>query len=451
MTNFDTDISPTSPRALTDIAAWVKEVGDAAESHALEAKSTLNFTDKAQRKVSYAKIIKFIIGSANRDEFTAAKLFNGYGIMLIGVEQGNTPGIQDAPEQHEFDDYARKYFGSHTPTYEFKTHQFEDKTLLFILVDPPINGKAIYICSTDFFPSDREARGDALFDGAIYYRNSTQTKPAESAQLRAIINRLIGGNSNAELTLSPHIVNYCADGELTAEFYANHARIAQEEAESAIKGAKQHPMLAGQAISSFYAKGTSNQDKLDAAKNYQENIAHCLERLFELTLPSTLFSITNTGTKALESPTIEYTFPVNVLFLTPDEDAAPEDITAHEIWPHAPEPLKPFGIGPISPYKPYIPTGFTGATGFTGGTGIDKPTSIIWKPGAVSPGETITSHGDPAGIMVFHAPEDTITIRWRITDPSLSSPLTGMIQQNLLTIGNVEQLYSLVRRGRKIS
>lgn len=412
MTNFDTDISPTSPQALTDIAAWVKEVGDAAESHALEAKSTLNFTDRMQRKVSYAKIIKFIIGSANRDEFTAAKLFNGYGIMLIGVEQGNTPGIQDAPEQHEFDDYARKYFGSHTPTYEFKTHQFEDKTLLFVLVDPPINGKAIYICSNDFFPSDREARGDALFDGAIYYRNSTQTKPAESAQLRAIINRLIGGNSNAELTLSPHIVNYCADDELTEE---------------------------------FYAKGTSNQDKLEAAKNYQENIAHCLERLFELTLPSTLFGITNTGTKALENPTIEYTFPVNVLFLTPDEDAAPEDITDQEIWPHAPEPLKPFGINPILNYKPYIPTGFTG------GTEIDKPTSIIWKPGAVSPGETITSHGDPAGIMVIHAPEDTITIRWRITDPSLSSPLTGMIQQNLLTIGNVEQLYSLVRRGRKIS
>ncbi|WP_454984475.1 hypothetical protein, partial [Corynebacterium durum] len=77
MSNFDTSIDPTRSKSLDDIAAWVKKVGDGAESHALEAKSSLTFTNKTERNKSFAKIIKFIIGASNRDEFTAAKLFNG--------------------------------------------------------------------------------------------------------------------------------------------------------------------------------------------------------------------------------------------------------------------------------------------------------------------------------------------------------------------------------------
>ena len=201
--NFDTAIDPNQLEFRDAIARWVKEVGDKAESQGLEVKSILGFNAGGERNQSFVKIIKFILGAANRDEFKATRDFNGYGIMLIGISKGEVHGVENVPEQHPFEDFAKAYFGTATPSYRFVPHTFEGKTLLFVLVDPPINGQEIYICSKNYQAQEKGA--DRLTDGAVYYRDSTQTKIADSAQLRDIINRLLGGNSSVELSISPHI------------------------------------------------------------------------------------------------------------------------------------------------------------------------------------------------------------------------------------------------------
>ena len=434
MSNFDTSIDPTRSKSLDDIAAWVKKVGDGAESHALEAKSSLTFTNKTERNKSFAKIIKFIIGASNRDEFTAAKLFNGYGVMVIGVGQGTVHGVQDAPEQHEFDDYARKYFGPDTPTYEFRTHEFEGRNLLFVLVDPPVNGKAIYICSRDYYPNDR---ADSLSDGAVFYRNSTQTKPADSGQLRDIISRLLGGNSSVKLDISPNISNYCLTNEMFKEFFAEHAaRITQEAHEKEQESSESSwPIPKPIISSSLRDPGSQVRAELKAAQNYESRIEECIQKVLELTLPHTVFSVTNTGTTPLKDPTIEFTVPtkVRVIRLEDSRDLALKDILPNVI-PFVPAPPKPLHGFPTPDFLSELKFSFSIS---------DNPARnnvLIWKPGSINPGSTIDSHDQPINILLEHT-EKNITITWCITDSNLTRPLTGNINQETVTVKDLHNLY----------
>lgn len=98
--NFDTAIDPNQLEFRDAIARWVKEVGDKAESQGLEVKSTLGFNAGGERNQSFVKIIKFILGAANRDELKASRDFNGYGVMLIGISKSEVHGVESVPEQH---------------------------------------------------------------------------------------------------------------------------------------------------------------------------------------------------------------------------------------------------------------------------------------------------------------------------------------------------------------
>ena len=72
MENLDTNIDPNIPESRDRIAAWVKTAGDKAESQGLEVKRSLDFS-RSERKKSFAKITKFILASANRDQRETTK------------------------------------------------------------------------------------------------------------------------------------------------------------------------------------------------------------------------------------------------------------------------------------------------------------------------------------------------------------------------------------------
>lgn len=157
--NFYTAIDPNQLEVRDAIARWVKEAGDRVESQGLEVKSTLGFTTGGERNQSFVKIIKFILGAANRDEFKAVRDFSGYGIMLIGISKGEVHGVENVPEQHPFEDFAKAYFGTAVPSYyRFVPHAFEGKTLLFVLVDPPVNGREIYICAKNYQAQEKKGQ-----------------------------------------------------------------------------------------------------------------------------------------------------------------------------------------------------------------------------------------------------------------------------------------------------
>ena len=438
--SIDTDIDPRKPESRDLIAEWVKTEGDRAESHALEAKSTLDFTNKAERSKAQAKIVKFILGVSNRDEFKAAHHFQGYAVMVIGVSQGKVHGVDKTPEQHEFHGSNKAYFGQEMPNYSFVNHTFEGKNLLFILVEPPVNGKAIYICSKNYHP---EKAADRLTDGAIYYRDSTETKTADASQLREMINRLLGGTQSVKLSLSPDIVNFCGDKELTEEFFMTLARAKAMELGEKIK--QQHsstghslPLL----VPTFSSlTEVTYQERMHAATHYKSRTEECINRLQQLTLPAATFTLGNAGTKALTDPTVEFTFPKEVSLIDLDTTTSHNEVSDYEIWPHLPKSKDP--ISHVINMKPATPSTFAV------GSEYGEPATLKWFPGVISPGQTISNYKEPVGLLLINT-SDEIEIQWRITDPSLSYPLTGKITQKTIPIGNIAQFYAVQKAGIRI-
>ena len=440
--HFDTDLDPNKPANLDLIAQWAKEVGDEAESHALELKSTLDFTTKAEAKKSRAKIVKFIIGVANRDEHKAAKHFNGYGIMLIGISKDEVHGVEAIPEQHEFHNATKSFFGPAVPTYTFKMHIFEGRNLLFVLVDPPTNGKEIYICSDSYYSSDPKERKDSLFDGAIYYRDSTETKPADSTQIREMITRLQGGNYRAQVGISGIVADPSAiTPESIEAFYRAKAKEAEEDALAEIEDNERQYSHGLFPEIRFSIHEYTPEQRLSAARDYLTNARDCMVRLFELTLPTITLEISNQGTQPLNNPTIEFTFPSPVRFYQADLQNQPEDVHPSEIWPHHTGPT-PFEA---SRYLVSVPQ--KQAT-ITSGHEYGDEHSFRWKPGQISPGEKTATFDEP--ISIFINSEVPATAKWKLTDPNLRAPLFGEITIDVEKIVSIEALYILQTYGRRL-
>ena len=417
MGNLDTNIDPNIPESRDKIAAWVKAVGDSAESQGLEVKSSLEFS-RSERKKSFAKITKFILASANRDQNQAMRDYQGYGVMLIGVTKDEVCGLENVPEQHEFEGAVKNYFGSTVPNYHFVPHSFEGKDLLFVIVDPPVNGQEIYICSGSY---DADKRVNQLRDGAIYCRESTQTIEANSVQLRDMINRLLGGYVDINLGVSEVFAGPRGDTDFLKNMYSYPKEKYKEFLRKKTIENKGSNSLWG---SSWIIKDPlhhiSVEDMLDAYRNDGKRHKECFNRLLEIKLKPAIFSIANTGTKVLENPSIEYRFSGDVYMVNLKDKEY--ECRKFEIFPF-------MAIPPYYSMNPYalrnvMPLNFTRAS---------NPGVVVWRPDSISPGQTVTSEEDNIGIFVNGDNVNT-SVFYRVTDPNLQRPIEGEINVSMIDV-----------------
>ncbi|WP_243714726.1 hypothetical protein [Actinomadura bangladeshensis] len=162
-------------------------VGDEAETTYLEAKSSLD----VESKVGTAKVAKFLLGAANRRPQEAARHFHGYAVLVIGAEKGKASGVGRGVEAHELEDRLRPYLGPQFPAFEFgRVGVGADKEVLFVIAQPPQEGQTIFPCHKNFQGEDRR---DNLEDGAIYVRGTSNTRPARSGEVLALVERARGG------------------------------------------------------------------------------------------------------------------------------------------------------------------------------------------------------------------------------------------------------------------
>ena len=418
MGNLDTNIDPNIPESRDKIAAWVKAVGDSAESQGLEVKSSLEFS-KSERKKSFAKITKFILASANRDQNQAMRDYQGYGVMLIGVTQDEVRGLENVPEQHEFEGAVKSYFGSAVPKYRFVPHTFEGKNLLFVIVDPPVNGQEIYICSGSY---DANKRVDQLRDGAIYCRESTQTIEANSVQLRDMINRLLGGYIDINLDVS----NISAGPRVDTDFLKNMYSYPKEKYKEFLRGEivknqeSNKSLWGNSAVRPDSLYHASIENKADAFINDEKRYEECFNRLLEIDLKPATFSVINIGTKVLENPSIEYRFSGDVYLVNlEDEDYECKNF---EIFPFMAVPqyyfMRPYGLRNV------MPSNFTQ---------VGDSRVIIWRPGSISAGQSVTSENDNIGLFISGDNLDT-SVFYRVTDPNLQRPIEGEINVSMINV-----------------
>ena len=417
MKNLDTNIDPNIPESRDKIIAWVKAVGDSAESQGLEVKSSLEFS-RSERKKSFAKITKFILASANRDQNQALRDYRGYGVMLIGVTKDEVCGLENIPEQHQFEGAAKSYFGSTVPKYRFVPHDFEDKNLLFVIVDPPVNGQEIYICSGSY---DADKRVDQLRDGAIYCRESTQTIEANSVQVRDMINRLLGGYVDINLGVSEIFAGPRVDADFLKNLYSYPKEKYNEFLrKKTIENKRSNSLWGNSWIIKDPLHHISVKDMLEAYRNDEKRYEECFNRLLELNLKPAIFSVINTGSKVLENPFIEYRFSGDVYLVNlEDEDYECKDF---EIFPFMAVPqyyfMRPYGLMNIR------------SSNFTQ---VGDSRVVTWRPGSISPGQTVTSEEDNIGIFVNGDNVNT-GVFYRVTDPNLQRPIEGEINVSMINV-----------------
>ncbi|MEV5104750.1 hypothetical protein ACFQ7G_04030 [Streptomyces massasporeus] len=162
-------------------------VGDEAEATYLEVKSPLDMNSKA----TAAKIAKFLLGAANRRPGEAARHFHGYAVLVIGAQENSAPGVPRGTEAHELEDRLRPYLGPQFPAFEFGRIGIDsDHEVLFVIAQPPEDGQTIFPCHKSYQGDDRR---DNLEDGAIYVRGTSNTRPARSGEVLALVERVRRG------------------------------------------------------------------------------------------------------------------------------------------------------------------------------------------------------------------------------------------------------------------
>lgn len=140
MVAMDTSVVPLGERAWAAILQHVIERGDAAETTYLEVKGPFDLTSGAD----LVKIAKFLLGMANRTVDTAARHFQGHGVMVLGAEHGRAVGVQRVLEPHEIANRLQPYLGHMFPGYEFgRIPVGHDRDVLFVIGSPPRRARGL--------------------------------------------------------------------------------------------------------------------------------------------------------------------------------------------------------------------------------------------------------------------------------------------------------------------
>lgn len=177
MIELDTSRAPRGVLAASRLVAEVVELGDLAERHYLELKSTLDLSQKKDKE----KIAKFILGSANRMPDVAQSAFEGVGVMLIRVEKGKIDGIPPV-EMMDISKGVQKFLGANGPKWDVLWVPIENSTqqVLVVLVDAPKWGQGPFPC---------RANGESLKNGHIYVRSDGETRQALADELDLLVER----------------------------------------------------------------------------------------------------------------------------------------------------------------------------------------------------------------------------------------------------------------------
>lgn len=136
-------------------------------------------------------LAKFLLGAANRRPQEAARHFHGYAVLVIGALKGGAAGVQRGIEPHELEDSLQAYLGPQFPAFELGRIGVDAANeVLFVIAQPPRDGQTIFPCHKGFQGGNPR---DSLVDGAIYVRGTSNTRPARSGEVLALVERARGG------------------------------------------------------------------------------------------------------------------------------------------------------------------------------------------------------------------------------------------------------------------
>jgi hypothetical protein len=170
-------------RTRAEQIALVEAVRDAPtseqETNSLEWKGSLDLTSKRD----LTKIVKTVVGFANRQLAEAARAFSGCAYLLVGVEPGILAGVQPV-DAAKLESGLTPYIG---PVVQWRPDYVEvdGKTVLVVAVDPPQAGDPLHAVRKSF----SDGKGELLRDGDVFVRHQASTDPAKHSDFEALSRR----------------------------------------------------------------------------------------------------------------------------------------------------------------------------------------------------------------------------------------------------------------------
>ncbi len=147
------------------------------EAHWIEWKRGLDLATKQ----GCFPIARTILGMANRMPAAAGLVCEGLGYTVVGAEPGNLAGVMSV-DLADLDQILEPWLGGvegprYAPTYVV----LEGKKVLVVVVEAPKNGDPIFTLRKEFEGGAR--------DGDVYVRKGARTERANSADMKALMER----------------------------------------------------------------------------------------------------------------------------------------------------------------------------------------------------------------------------------------------------------------------
>lgn len=293
-------LRPVGDAFFQGLLAECEQYGSGIESVSLELKGSEVLSGG---KAGFAKIAKFIIGASNRDPELAKSEFQGYAIMVIGVESNGELSEVLRCEDQEINSQIEGYLGGEAihwfthwihPSGDFK------KGVLFLLVPPPQNGDQIRWCRKD---------GVGLTDGAIYVRSRGETRIAKGLDLEMLTRR--AGTSSSQTWGLAVKMHGAAISDLSSFHDAVQDIVVQraDEMRKSVSGSGVAAIMGG----APYLEQRSKEEYLDEIQEWQERFADHASVLSDClmleTLPSLSVTVTNEVESFVEDLRLEFTLP----------------------------------------------------------------------------------------------------------------------------------------------
>lgn len=401
------------------------------ELPSLEWKSTLDWS--APGKAARVHVARTVIGMANRMPDDAGEHFEGYGIMLVGVEPGRLAGVTRV-DPADLDAWITPYVGEDGPRWSATWVTLDGVDVLAILVRPPRNGDPIHAARRE---------GDRITDGQVLVRTRGGTAPASSKQLHVLQQRLVRGPDSNPIPVDLEVVttapltrlSFDADAFLRAERSRLLDRLPRPATErhgalGSLAGLDKVALstnlnaLLGSGM--MQPESRSVDDYKAQVHKYMMELEAAIPEAVRQTAPAhlepVLFTIFNRSNKNVPSLEVQVHVPGNVTAATPERRGAvsPPLPPAPRVWgPRS-------ALASVAPLMTALPPHLLVQPGRHAGPRIENGGSvtITFNPVDLRP---LERRALDEIILLVEEPPGDIEIRWVATSTGHDGQITGVV------------------------
>lgn len=432
---LDSSRLPIGNRARAAFIAALEASDDRVERHYLELKSGFDLNNKADRR----KVVKFILGASHRDPAKAARHFDGYAVMVLGLPLDGAAGVRKF-ELMDLERDIETFAGTDPPGWDIDLIPAADgRDYVMLIVDPPDDRVRPVLQSSD-----------PLVSGDIYIRVEGAIRKATGPELVAMMSRAHAQVQGAILDVSVEPCGVLQSLVIDAAELRDLVDWHRDRLEAQVEaGVSRSPFAALQG--SFDTDRRSRQEFLDEVEEWRDNALEEPESgLYELASQMTrpfVLKISNNTTTSLKEVRLEVAFdsPVTALYWEEKSNTADFFSTRPVDWGRN-SYLSAVSLGGFQPAV--APGSFDGSIRIE----TERPAVLVVEIARLHAEQRLSTPDEDVVLVLFsdgpEAVPDTVTATWHLTAGEVHEVLRGTFELNMARGDWRGPLHSTIARAR---